>query len=156
MRDSGKTYTLFGVGNEPIWSLPQQRTSVPDSWGIVPRACQEIFEALDRRKSTCSLDIQATISVSYVEIFGDLVSDLLGEGKACGRNRASSHRFVLEGSAERSVVSLADLLNLLNAGEAQKRKAATAFLPSNSRSMFSPHVESRLAKQIETGLTGRN
>lgn len=99
----------------------------------MPRACHEIFEALDRRKSTCSLDIQATISVSYVEIFGDLISDLLNEGKACGRNGASSHRFVLEGSAERSVSSLADLLVLLNAGEAQKRKAATAMNERSSR-----------------------
>ena len=42
-------------------------------------------------------------------------------------------RFVLEGSAERGFSSLADVLNLLNAGEAQKRKAATAMIERSSR-----------------------
>lgn len=132
MHESGKTYTLFGAEKEPFGSL-RTEMGVRDSWGIVPRACHEIFQALGIRHSSCCLDFETKIAVSYVEIFGDSVIDLLDEGKPCGQNGVSSQRFVLKGSAERGVSSLADLLALLNEGEAQKRKAATAMNDRSSR-----------------------
>ena len=129
---SGKTYTLFGPGNEPF-HVPSPIHALPNSWGIVPRACFEIFRALDFRRQNSKLEFHATVAVSYVEIFGDAVHDLLDQSRPCGQNAVSAQRYVLEGSCERQVASLADLLHLLNIGEAQKKKAATAMNDRSSR-----------------------
>jgi hypothetical protein len=64
---SGKTFTMFGPGLE----LPVERdvfTPAPkkETLGIVIRACEEIFGAVeDRRKR---FDIEAKVSVSYIEV----------------------------------------------------------------------------------------
>ena len=56
---SGKSYTMMGYeGNE----------------GIIPRLCSALF---DRIANKSSLDWQAKVEVSYMEIYNEKVHDLL-------------------------------------------------------------------------------
>jgi len=134
---SGKTHAMFGPpapaaeGGEK--SLGLNAKKVAETWGIVPRACSQLFGALDHRRKSLNIEIDASVSMSYVEVFGDKVVDLLRGGAKCGQSRVAAQRFVLDGSAEVPVQSLDDAFRLLNAGEAQKRKAATAMNDRSSR-----------------------
>ena len=105
----------------------------PESFGIVPRAIKEIFDAIECRRRHLSLKFDIQVSVSYIEIYGDEISDLLQQGKACGQSRVAAQRYVLDGSSEQSVKTLKETLTLLDKGEKQKRKAATAMNTRSSR-----------------------
>jgi len=127
---SGKTHTMFGPHCD--FNLLEQNKT-PSSWGIVPRACFEIFQAVEYRKQNLNLTIDTEVAISYVEIYGDSVNDLLRNGKSCGQNKVSAQRYVLDGSSEFHVKSLSDTLDLLNEGESHKRKASTAMNERSSR-----------------------
>jgi hypothetical protein len=125
---SGKSYSMFGRSDASI-SIYNGKES--EGKGIVPRACEEIFAAMETRVR--SNDIHSVLAVSYVEIFGNEVSDLLKFGARCGNAAASAQRYVLQGAAERVVESLADVEEVLRIGEVQKRRAATAMNDRSSR-----------------------
>jgi hypothetical protein len=116
---SGKTYTMFGDDDRN------------DTRGIVPRACEEILSAMQTRREVNGID--STLSVSYVEVYGDSVSDLLRYGARCGHAKASAQRYVLNGAAEQVVHSLSDIQHVLEIGEQQKRCAATAMNDRSTR-----------------------
>ena len=127
---SGKTHMMFG----PRFDFNFKEIYGPSpSWGIVQRSCYEVFQAIEYRKRNLNLLIDSYVTVSYVEIFGDTVSDLLRNGKSCGQNKVTAQRYVLDGSSEFNVESLSDTLHLLSKGEKQKRKAATAMNDRSSR-----------------------
>jgi len=135
---SGKTYSMFGNQESFKEMMTMEGTlfnkiEVPESFGLVPRAVKEIFDALEYRKSHLALNIDAKVSLSYIEIYGDEISDLLKKGATCGQSRVAAQRYVLDGSSEVPVESLHDTLHLLDEGEKQKRKAATAMNARSSR-----------------------
>jgi kinesin family protein 5 len=129
---SGKTHTMFGPGLEMaegkdvFTPAPKKETN-----GIVIRACEEIFHAVEDRRQ--QHNIEAEIHISYVEVYGETVSDLLLYGKRCGHAKAASQQFVLSGAAEQRVDSIEDVRRLLLLGEAQKRRAATALNDRSTR-----------------------
>ena len=122
---SGKSYTMFGPDADAIFGTDLLQR------GIIPRTCQEVLEGMVNRKKHCR--IEGNLAVSYVEVYGDTVSDLLKTGARVGHNKASSQRFVLSGAAEKSVNSMADVSNALELGESQKRRAATAMNDRSTR-----------------------
>ena len=117
---SGKTHTMFG-------ELDEQS----EHRGLVPRACEEIFTAADERSRT--LGVTSKIAVSYVEIFGDEMTDLLRGGAPVGNSRVAGHGYILEGSTEVAVGDMGDVRRALEDGDAQKRRAATAMNARSSR-----------------------
>jgi kinesin family protein 5 len=135
---SGKTFTMFGPdGVIPSSSKAAQSRdhafgsiSHEDS-GIVLRVCAEVVEAVGHRAAFCG--IESSIGLSYVEIFGDTVSDLLRNGARCGHSKVAAQCFVLNGAAEREVRSLSEIMQLLAIGEEQKRRAATLMNERSSR-----------------------
>jgi len=100
---SGKSHTMFG----PCGDGGSARATC----GIVPRACREVLCALDYRSRGLNFEIRSSVSVSYVQIFGNEVTDLLKKGRPCGRNRAAAQRYVLDGAAEVKMRNLDDLNN---------------------------------------------
>ena len=108
-------------------------STLPASWGIVPRSCHEILKAVKFREENLNFQIDTEIAISYIEIYGDSVTDLLREGKSCGNKSLIAQRYVLDGSSEVKIASMSDVLKLLNDGEKQKRKAATAMNQRSSR-----------------------
>ena len=104
---SGKTFSMFG--NVSVLNATRQ-----EARGIVPRACEEIFAALERRRWLNG--IESEVSVSYVEVFGDEVSDLLKRGARCGQSKVAAQQFVLSGAAERVIYSMQDVEEVLRTG----------------------------------------
>jgi len=126
---SGKTHTMFGNCDEPFLCS----NSNAKDWGIVPRACLELFQALDYRRVHLHKHMEASVSVSYVEIYGNDVTDLLRNGTSCGHNKAATQRYVLDGSAEIPLSNFDEAVQCLNKGERQKKKAATLMNERSSR-----------------------
>jgi kinesin family protein 5 len=131
--NSGKTHTMYGESLFEHSRGINGQNIVPETWGVVPRSCNEIFEAVEYRKKSLNLKFDAEIAISYIEIFGDSVTDLLREGRSCGQSKVAAQRYVLDGSSEVKVTSMSDTLALLNQGESHKRKAATAMNQRSSR-----------------------
>jgi len=82
--------------------------------------------------------------MSYVEVFGSEVSDLLREGRVVGQDRDGryanvratdrvGHRYVLDGHTDFSVESWEDVQRLLASGDQAKRMAATAMNERSTR-----------------------
>eukprot|EP00501_MAST-03F_sp_TOSAG23-6_P002388 GSMAST32.ASY1.ANO1.2496.1 assembled CDS len=113
---SGKTHTMFGP---PVGSLGTHTQR-----GLVPRICEEVLSCIRIRRergiTTCEL------SVSYIEIYGRSVTDLLSGGSQVGHSRVSAQRFVLAGHAKH-------IDSILTDGDLQKRRAATAMNKRSSR-----------------------
>lgn len=149
---SGKTYTMFGPDVDDKKNGPSSSSFSykKDNHGIVLRACEEIFEAIVDRKARHG--IEAEVWVSFVEVYGDTVSDLLLNGKRCGHSKAASQQFVLSGAAEQGVENMQDVRRLLQIGEAQKRRAATALNDRSTRahSIFILTLKQRLLRDSQS------
>ena len=128
---AGKTHTMFGDGTaDPRLGRAASRR------GLVPRVCEELIGAVEHRRT---LGIDATVSVAYVEVFGNEVTDLLREGAQIGAsdggadNHFHAHRWVLSGRADVPIDSVESALGLIAQGDSCKRKAATAMNERSSR-----------------------
>jgi kinesin family protein 5 len=115
---SGKTTTMFGS--------PQQAD------GLVPRIADEILAALDTRRK---VGVEVTLGTSYVEVFGNDVTNLLGGaiGKNRGQSQRMAHKYVLDGKCEETVLNREDFSSLLTRGEEKKRKASTEMNERSTR-----------------------
>jgi len=119
---SGKTYTMFG----PDGATSRDR-------GVVPRACAEVLAAIEYRRENLKLPIQARLSMSYVEIYGNEVTDLLKDGAPCGHSKVAAQEHVLSGAANHEINGIEDVTKCLKTGDATKRRAATAMNERSSR-----------------------
>uniref|UniRef100_A0A7S0M5A3 Kinesin motor domain-containing protein n=1 Tax=Cryptomonas curvata TaxID=233186 RepID=A0A7S0M5A3_9CRYP len=122
---SGKTHTMFGRMGEG---------DDPAMHGIVPRAAHEVLEGIRFKEAS---GVKTKIFVSYVEIYGEQVTDLLHEGRSVGAWHGIAHRKVLDGGCQVELSSAEardqELLNLLRSAEERKRRAATAMNERSSR-----------------------
>lgn len=132
---SGKTYTAFGP---PELAFSAKKNNEYE--GVAPRICREVLKAVDKRAAL----LEAELSLSYVEIFGNEVNDLLSEGQIVGQGRVGrynevratdrvGHRYVLDGHVAVGVGSFEELIDLLEQGDAAKRRAATAMNERSTR-----------------------
>lgn len=110
--------------------LPPSVADPSTEAGLIPRACTEIMTALQQRKE--QLGVQYSLGASYIEVFGDVVTDLLKQ-EAVGAWSGVAARSVLEGAALVPVRSQEDLRQILIAGDAAKRRAATMMNERSSR-----------------------
>jgi kinesin family protein 5 len=70
---------------------------------MVPRAFEEVLTVVvDRREFGLEVDL----AMSYVEVFGQEMFDLLREGAPVGQSRVAGQRYVLDGGCSESVDSL--------------------------------------------------
>lgn len=125
---SGKTHTLFGPHVAP-GSQVSRRSSQE---GLVPRVGSEVIKGVEARRSA---GFEVSLGASYVEVFGNDVSNLLGG--PIGANRAANqrmgHRYILEGQCEEPVPSEEAFNSILQRGEENKRQASTAMNERSSR-----------------------
>ena len=133
---SGKTHSM--IGPESALSSCKSRREDGDQRGVVPRALEDILEAMAwrqewRRAHGLEPDGAVKLSAAYVEIYGDEVTDLLHGGRPVGQNKAAAHRYVLDGSANQQIASLKDAYHLLRRGLSQRRVAATRMNERSSR-----------------------
>jgi len=109
---SGKTHTMFGPPGWADGPGASQR-------GLVPRVVDEVLRGLEARRGA---GFDATLSVSFVEVFGNSVKNLLAAD-------INSH----PPGYEEEVADGAAMASLLARGEENKRIASTAMNERSTR-----------------------
>jgi len=139
---SGKTFTMFSPpANDSCPEMGVDGAGASGARGLVPRACEEVLRTIRQWRDR---GFQARLAVSYVELFGSEVSDLLHEGRIVGQGRQSrhgavretdrvSHRYVLDRDTEYPVESWEEVDRLLRVGDAAKRQAAASITERSTR-----------------------
>mmetsp|Transcript_20528 Transcript_20528/g.44836 ORF Transcript_20528/g.44836 Transcript_20528/m.44836 type:complete len:744 (+) Transcript_20528:56-2287(+) len=120
---SGKTYTMFG---------PPEKSDDGQTAGLVCRVASEVLTGVEARRNA---GFEVFLGASFVEVFGNDVTDLLGSNMAANRgaHQRMGHRYVLGGQVEEPVESREALEDLLARGETRKRQASTAMNERSTR-----------------------
>ncbi|XP_061096153.1 kinesin-like protein KIF9 [Conger conger] len=132
---AGKTYTMTGA------------TESYKERGIIPRALQEVFQEVEQRS-----DHTITVRLSFLEIYNEILLDLLSSVKESPAGPPAAMAIVDEGGAGVSVKGLSlhlvhneeEALNLLFEGEMNRIIGAHSLNRNSSRShcIFTVHIES--------------
>lgn len=102
-----------------------------DTMGIIPRACRHIFQYIAR----CTDGTEFTIKCSFLEIYKEVIKDLLNPKNSNLKIRESPHRGVwVEGLTELFVTCEQDVIDLLRMGERFRKVASTKMNATSSRS----------------------
>ncbi|KAM0009624.1 putative plus-end-directed kinesin ATPase transcription factor bZIP family [Helianthus debilis subsp. tardiflorus] len=121
---SGKTHTMHGDQRSP---------------GIIPLAVKDAFSIIQETPSR-----EFLLRVSYLEIYNEVVNDLLNPAGQNLRIREDSQGTFVEGIKEEVVLSPAHALSLIAAGEEHRHVGSTNFnlLSSRSHTIFTLTMES--------------
>eukprot|EP01119_Soliformovum_irregulare_P022479 TRINITY_DN7698_c0_g1_i1.p1 TRINITY_DN7698_c0_g1~~TRINITY_DN7698_c0_g1_i1.p1 ORF type:complete len:746 (-),score=188.75 TRINITY_DN7698_c0_g1_i1:135-2372(-) len=122
---SGKTHTMQGNKKSP---------------GIIPLAIRDIFECI---KDTP--DRQYLLRVSYLEIYNEVINDLLQPNNVNLKIHEDKDRIYVGNLREEVVLSPEHVISLISAGEAVRHIGATDFNAQSSRShtIFRMVIESK-------------
>ncbi|XP_022882610.1 kinesin-like protein KIN-7K, chloroplastic isoform X1 [Olea europaea var. sylvestris] len=121
---SGKTHTMHGDQRSP---------------GIIPLAVKDAFSIIQETPSR-----EFLLRVSYLEIYNEVVNDLLNPAGQNLRIREDSQGTFVEGIKEEVVLSPAHALSLIATGEEHRHVGSTNFnlLSSRSHTIFTLTIES--------------
>ncbi|RCV20783.1 hypothetical protein SETIT_4G085500v2 [Setaria italica] len=121
---SGKTHTMHGDQSSP---------------GIIPLAVKEAFSMIQETPNR-----EFLLRVSYLEIYNEVVNDLLNPSGQNLRIREDLQGTFVEGLKEEVVLSPAHALSLIAAGEEHRHVGSTNFnlLSSRSHTIFTLTIES--------------
>ncbi|KAL4591803.1 hypothetical protein LXL04_004775 [Taraxacum kok-saghyz] len=121
---SGKTHTMHGNQRSP---------------GIIPLAVKDAFSIIQETPSR-----EFLLRVSYLEIYNEVVNDLLNPAGQNLRIREDNQGTFVEGIKEEVVLSPAHALSLIAAGEEHRHVGSTNFnlLSSRSHTIFTLTIES--------------
>ncbi|KAJ9181209.1 hypothetical protein P3X46_009362 [Hevea brasiliensis] len=121
---SGKTHTMHGDQRSP---------------GIIPLAVKDAFSIIQETPNR-----EFLLRVSYLEIYNEVVNDLLNPAGQNLRIREDAQGTFVEGIKEEVVLSPAHALSLIAAGEEHRHVGSTNFnlLSSRSHSIFTLTIES--------------
>ncbi|NWS61279.1 KIF19 protein, partial [Chunga burmeisteri] len=112
----GKTYTMLGTDGEP---------------GICARTLGELFQAIE----DTSGDVEYEVSMSYLEIYKEMIRDLLNPSRGCLQLREDAGGTIkVAGITEVSAISADEVMQLLARGNRQRTQEPTAANPTSSRS----------------------
>ncbi|KAJ1698697.1 hypothetical protein LUZ63_007209 [Rhynchospora breviuscula] len=121
---SGKTHTMHGDQRSP---------------GIIPLAVKDAFSIIQETPNR-----EFLLRVSYLEIYNEVVNDLLNPAGQNLRIREDLQGTFVEGIKEEVVLSPAHALSLIAAGEEHRHVGSTNFnlLSSRSHTIFTLTIES--------------
>ncbi|KAK1411901.1 hypothetical protein QVD17_32747 [Tagetes erecta] len=121
---SGKTHTMHGDQRSP---------------GIIPLAVKDAFSIIQETPNR-----EFLLRVSYLEIYNEVVNDLLNPAGQNLRIREDTQGAFVEGIKEEVVLSPAHVLSLIAAGEEHRHVGSTNFNLHSSRShtIFTLTIES--------------
>ena len=159
---SGKSHTMFGQDLTLAGGGGGGGTAAVLSTGsgLVPRCCAQLLEGIRRRQELLGggsgCHFEATLKVSYVQVYGDVVTDLLheGEDEPVAMTLNAAH-IVLGGSLDREVGTEREMGELLALAEGAKRRAATMMNEHSSRahSLLFLTLQQRTKRQPAHGST---
>ncbi|KAJ8563617.1 hypothetical protein K7X08_032069 [Anisodus acutangulus] len=121
---SGKTHTMHGEQKSP---------------GIIPLAVKDVFGIIQETPQR-----EFLLRVSYLEIYNEVINDLLDPTGQNLRVREDSQGTYVEGIKEEVVLSPAHALSLIASGEEHRHVGSTNFnlLSSRSHTIFTLTIES--------------
>ncbi|XP_056693879.1 kinesin-like protein KIN-7C, mitochondrial isoform X2 [Spinacia oleracea] len=121
---SGKTHTMHGVQKSP---------------GIIPLAVKDVFEIIQETPGR-----EFLLRVSYLEIYNEVINDLLDPAGQNLRIREDTQGTYIEGIKDEVVLSPAHALSLIATGEAHRHVGSNNFnlLSSRSHTIFTLTIES--------------
>jgi len=139
---SGKTFTM---GSESLQSYSQ---SLQENQGLIPRFMADIFCALGniQSKEKQTTDDILNVSVSFLEVYGEEIHDLLDENQKSLPIREDSNGEVsVVGLRTVQISNANEAINILHQGTLHRTTAATLMNHSSSRShaVFSIYLEKR-------------
>ncbi|XP_047673880.1 kinesin-like protein KIF19 isoform X2 [Tachysurus fulvidraco] len=112
----GKTYTMLGTDKEP---------------GIYVRTLNDLFKAIEETSD----DMQYSVSMSYLEIYNEMIRDLLNPSTGFLDLREDSKGEIqVAGITEVSTVNAREIMELLMKGNKQRTQEPTAANQTSSRS----------------------
>ena len=111
---SGKTHSMMGT---------------PDDPGVIPRVCGAIFE-----RAEAAAGMKVTIRASYLQIYREVLEDLLSPGPELKIRRDPKLGTQVQGLSEHVLSDGAGLAALIEAGQKRRAVAATAMNAESSRS----------------------
>ncbi|NXU26148.1 KIF19 protein, partial [Thalassarche chlororhynchos] len=112
----GKTYTMLGTEGEP---------------GICARMLGDLFQAIE----DTSGDMEYEVSMSYLEIYNEMIRDLLNPSLGCLQLREDASGTVqVAGITEVSAINAEEVMQLLVRGNRQRTQEPTAANRTSSRS----------------------
>ncbi|XP_036124618.1 kinesin-like protein KIF19 [Molossus molossus] len=112
----GKTYTMLGTDHEP---------------GIYVRTLNDLFHAIEETSN----DMEYEVSMSYLEIYNEMIRDLLNPALGYLELREDSKGVVqVAGITEVSAINAKEIMQLLMKGNRQRTQEPTAANQTSSRS----------------------
>ncbi|XP_071394416.1 kinesin-like protein KIF19 isoform X4 [Centroberyx affinis] len=112
----GKTYTMLGTDKEP---------------GIYVRTLNDLFRAIEETSD----DMQYSVSMSYLEIYNEMIRDLLNPSSGFLDLREDSKGVIqVAGITEVSTINAREIMELLMKGNKQRTQEPTAANQTSSRS----------------------
>ncbi|XP_048130623.1 kinesin-like protein KIN-7C, mitochondrial isoform X2 [Rhodamnia argentea] len=134
---SGKTHTMHGEQKSP---------------GIIPLAVKDVFGIIQETPGR-----EFLLRVSYLEIYNEVINDLLDPTGQNLRIREDAQGTYVEGIKEEVVLSPAHALSLIASGEEHRHVGSNNFnlLSSRSHTIFTLTIESspRVGDQVEEDIT---
>uniref|UniRef100_A0A8C6DSQ0 Kinesin-like protein n=1 Tax=Moschus moschiferus TaxID=68415 RepID=A0A8C6DSQ0_MOSMO len=112
----GKTYTMLGTDHEP---------------GIYVRTLNDLFRAIEQTSN----DMEYEVSMSYLEIYNEMIRDLLNPALGYLELREDSKGVIqVAGITEVSTINAKEIMQLLMRGNRQRTQEPTAANQTSSRS----------------------
>ncbi|KAK1163744.1 kinesin-like protein KIF19 [Acipenser oxyrinchus oxyrinchus] len=112
----GKTYTMLGTDREP---------------GIYVQTLNDLFKAIEETSD----DMQYSVSMSYLEIYNEMIRDLLNPSAEFLDLREDSKGVIqVAGITEVSTINAKEIMQLLMKGNKQRTQEPTAANQTSSRS----------------------
>ncbi|XP_078347160.1 kinesin-like protein KIF19 [Oculina patagonica] len=112
---AGKTFTMLGTDKEP---------------GIMARTLNDLFFEMDKTKE----DMKYKVSMSYLEIYNEMIRDLLNPSSGFLELREDGRGVVVAGISEVQAKKTSEVMDLLVMGNKQRTSEPTAANKTSSRS----------------------
>lgn len=126
---SGKTYTMLGNINYP---------------GILPCALKNLFDLLENEKKSKNLNY--TLYCSYIEIYNEVIHDLIGNGTGCKITEDINYGLVIPEAQKIYINSFEEGIQLKDIGEEKRQYKDTLINEYSSRShtIFQLYLETSI------------
>ena len=117
---TGKTYTMVGEN---------------DKWGLMIRAISDLFKIINNEKEK-----KYIIKITYVEIYNEIIKDLLAEQNSKNKNTTLEIRtdaqkgVILQGVENKKVTSESEAYKLIMRGNKHRTEKPSSFNETSSRS----------------------
>ncbi|KAM5216465.1 kinesin-like protein KIF19 isoform 2-T2 [Hipposideros larvatus] len=130
----GKTYTMLGTDHEP---------------GIYVRTLNDLFRAIEETSN----DMEYEVSMSYLEIYNEMIRDLLNPALGYLELREDSKGVIqVAGITEVSTINAKEIMQLLMKGNQQRTQEPTAANQTSSRSHAVLQVAVRQRSRVKNVL----